>query len=873
MIAWAARRPSVVWALAAGVVFAGAVAFTKLPLATKTEVDLPRIMVSASWPGASPELTETYITSPIEGAIQGVRGVRKTKSTSNDRGATIEVELDPATDVTMARLAILERMETLRRDLPDQARGTVQVSNWVPEDLDEQPLMQVSVIGSYTPGALTKIAEDRIRPRLESIDGISGVRLNGRAENGVAVKYDATRLRQLGIPPTALTTALSEARVVRGLGVSNDGNTERVVMLRDQPGAIEDLGRVQVRASGNRVFALSELATIRPEEDSRGFFYRLNGRTAVSFVLERQAGADAIKTAARVRDVIDEIRGTLPPSVALRIDSDQSVDLSRELRNLMLRGGIAFGAVLLVLMLTLRSIGGSFQVIGSATFAIAGTALSLYLLKIPANLLTLAGLAMGIGILVQNGLVVVERLRHAPDTADGKAAAGRRIAPAVVGSTLTTTVVLFPFLYLQGNARAAFVPFASAFILALVWSVFAALVLIPAVGRGGAGDFHGWPRLARGYDWMVRRLMRWRYATITLTVVVLVVLGWGFQKKVPKSSWGVGGWWGGSRTTVSANVSFPRGSDPEQVDRLISELEQVSVGRPGVALVRANGRPDGGGLVVEFTPEASGGEAPWLISDELTQRAVLVGGAKSVSVSKPEGPGFYNSSGGGGSVSKRVKILGYSFEGVRALATNLQERLDRIPRVREVNINAGSFWGAERSVSVALTPDRIKLAQLGVTATDFGNSVAREVQGASGSQRLEIGDDEFNIALRSAGANQRQLRDLSDAFVTNASDAPIRVGDVATVSELEGLATIEREDQQYIRILSPTTFAGRRSSPTGRTRRSWHRSRCPRATRWRTTMAAGHPTRARRDSISSSWRVWCWCCSPSRWCSTRCGRR
>ena len=802
MIRWAAGRPSVVWALAAGLVLAGGVAFSKLPLATKTEVDLPRISVSASWPGASPELTESYITSPIEAAIQGVRGVRKTSSRSNDRGASITVELDPTTDVTMARLAILERMETLRADLPDNARGTVRVSNWVPEDLDEQPLLQLSVVGSYTPGALTRIAEDRVQPRLESVEGVSGVSLNGRADNGVAVTYDATRLRQLGIPATALTTALNEARVVRGLGVSNNGSTERTVLLRDQPHAIEDLGRVQVRASGNRVFALSELATIRPEEDSRGFFYRINGHTAVSFSLERQAGADAIKTAARARAVIAELRQSLPPGVTLRIDRDQSIDLARELKDLLIRGVIAFTAVLVVLVLTLRSVPGGLQVIGSAAVAIAGTALSLYLLDIPANLLTLAGLAMGIGILVQNGLVVVERLRHVTDSSDAKASAARRILPAVVGSTLTTAVVLFPFLYLQGNARAAFVPCASAFSLALAWSVFAAMIMLPAVAKGGGGDFRGWPWLARAYDAVVRRLMRWRYATMVFTLGAIVFLAWGFKEKVPKSNWGFGGWWGGSRTTVSANVTFPRGSDPEQVDRMIRELEQVAVGRDGVALVRASGRPDGGGLVVEFTPEAGKGEPPWIISDELTQRAVLIGGATNVHVSKPEGPGYNGGSGGSSSISKRVKILGYSFEGVRQLALNLQQRLERIPRVREVNINAGSFWGSEKAVSVALTPDRIKLGQIGATAADFGNSVAREVQGASGSQRLEIGDDEYNVALRSAGANQRQLLQLSDAFVSNESNAPVRIGDVASVSEVEGLATIEREDQQYIRILT-----------------------------------------------------------------------
>src|SRR5690606_22313531 len=150
-------------------------------------------------------------------------------------------------------------------------------------------------------------------------------------------------------------------------------------------------------------------------------------------------------------------------------------------------------------------------------------ALGLYLLKIPANLLTLAGLAMGIGILVQNGLVVVERLRNVDDTPDARATAGARIAPAVIGATLTTAVVLFPFLFLQGNARAAFMPFAAAFALGLFWSVGTALVLIPAVGRGAAAR-GGWPRLARGYHVVARKILRWRFATIALTAIMVGVL-------------------------------------------------------------------------------------------------------------------------------------------------------------------------------------------------------------------------------------------------------------------------------------------------------------------------------------------------------------
>ena len=198
MIHWAAHRPAVVLALAAGIVVSGGVAFSKLPLATKSTVEFPKLTISSGWYGASPELIETYLTSPIERAVQGVRGVRKTKSTSMQHSSTVTVELDPKADVTMARLAIVERMEALKPDFP-RAAVPPHVSNYVPEDLTEQQLLEINVVGPYTPGALAKIVNDRLVPRLSSVPGISSVKLNGGADNGITVSYDPTLLHQLNL--------------------------------------------------------------------------------------------------------------------------------------------------------------------------------------------------------------------------------------------------------------------------------------------------------------------------------------------------------------------------------------------------------------------------------------------------------------------------------------------------------------------------------------------------------------------------------------------------------------------------------------------------------------------------------------------------
>lgn len=795
MIRWSADRPAVAWAAAVALVLAGAVAFTRLPLATRTTVELPRLRVQTTWPGASAELIEAYLTAPIESAVQPVRGVRRTTSESGERGSLITVELDPAADIGLVRLALLERLELLRPDLPVGVAPPA-VSNAVPEELNERPLLEYTLSGPYTPGALTTILDERVRPRLATVAGVSGVESFGIAETGVSVTYDPARLRQLGVLPDALALAVRDARQVEALGTDQRGTRERPVVLRDQPTTLEDLARLPVRAPSGRVFRLGEIADIRREEDTRGRFNRFNGQTAVSLSVSRLAGADAIQSAARVRAAVRQLQPRLPPGLRFHVEWDESTSLARELRELLFRGALAFLAVTLVLAAVLRSIRAVGLVMGSAAVAIAGTALSLYLLRIPANLLTLAGLGMGIGVLVQNGLIVVERLRGIPDRAADRAAAGRRILPAVGGATLTTAVVLFPFLYLQGNARAAFVPFAAAFALALGWSVLASVVMIPAMGAGHGLAARGWPRMRRWYAAGLLHLLRWRWAALMVVALGLAVTAWGFTTRVDRLDFSLGG---APRTTLTVGVSFPRGSDPASLDRAMQEFEAVAVGREGVEQVRAQGFGSFARMTVLFTKDGARTQMPTLIQGELTQRATLVGGAQ-VSV-LGQGSGFAAGASSGGT-AYRIKLLGYSFGGVERLAMDLQRRLEAIPRVRNVNINAGAFWGAERAVSVILEPDRAALARANLTATDLARAIARDVRGPQGGIRLTLGEEEVLVSLKARGARERSLDELQDGLVPNPSAAPVRMRDLALASEREGLSTISREDQQYVRIVS-----------------------------------------------------------------------
>ncbi|MEO7965077.1 MAG: efflux RND transporter permease subunit, partial [Gemmatimonadaceae bacterium] len=653
MIRAAVSRPAVVWAAALTLLLAGAMAFIRLPLATKTNVELPRLTIAAGWTGASAELTEMYLTSPIEAAVQGIRGVRKTKSESNQDAANITVELEANADVQIARLAILERLELLRPDFPAGVTPPT-VSNFVPAELSEDPLLRLIISGPYTSGALQKIADEQVEPRLSAVPGVGNISVRGGTTAGVSVTYDPSLLRQLGISPVSLSTALAGARAVASLGKEQRGTNERPVVLRDQPSAVEDLAKLPIIGRGGQRFSLGELASVRPEEDTRGQFFRISGQPAIALEVSRLAGADAIQTSAAVRAAMVDVQRRLPIAVKLETAYDDSVELAKELKDLVTRGAIAFVLVLVVLSVFLRDWRGTGLVMLSAAVSVAGTALVLYVFEIPANLLTLAGLAMGIGILVQDGLVVMERLGTVADTDDARAAASARIAPAVIGATLTTVVVLIPFLYLQGDARAAFTPFASAFTIALAWSMISSLVMIPALARGHRVHEATFPRARRFYARTAIALIRWRWVTLASTIVALGVLTWGFVVKVPRASFSG---FRDERTVLQGFINFPRGSDPSTLDASMRQLEEIAVRAPGVERVSAQSFGTGAaGMQVVFSRAAEYSSLPQELEERLTQRAIFIGGA-SVSI-RGSGPGFSSGMGATSSATFRVRILG-----------------------------------------------------------------------------------------------------------------------------------------------------------------------------------------------------------------------
>jgi multidrug efflux pump subunit AcrB len=342
-------------------------------------------------------------------------------------------------------------------------------------------------------------------------------------------------------------------------------------------------------------------------------------------------------------------------------------------------------------------------------------------------------------------------------------------------------------------------PFAAAFVMALGWSVLASVVMIPALAAGHRIHETSWRRSRRLYARMVFPLIRFRWITIGLTTIMLAALTWVFIKKVPRFAFGGFGF--GQRTYLIASIGFPRGSDPVTLDQAVRELEALAIGQTGVEQIRAQTRGGGSAFMqVLFTREHELTAIPLEMEERLTQRAVFIGGA-SVNV-RGQGPGFSSGYGSSSMASFRIRVMGYSFSGVEQMAMDLKERLERIPRVRNVDISSASGLRQEKATGVAIEPDRAALARFGLTSADFAAAVAREMRGQVGAQLLEIGGDEIPVSVKSIGANNRSLDELREALLATPDGGAVPIGAVSMVSERDLLSAIDREDQQYMRTVA-----------------------------------------------------------------------
>ena len=824
MIKTSIRRPVAVTMAYLAVALLGVAAWRNIPVELLPERDLPKLTVRAYWRGASAEVAEAFLTSPLEGEIQQVKGVEKISSNTTERNgvasAVISAEFARETDMDFVRLELSERLAVLEENLPEAVYG-LQVEPYIPDEFERQNVqfLRYTVTGPYTLEALRAHVDDVIKPEILQVEGVAEVEVMGGRDRLVEIELDDEKMRSLGVDLATVRRRINELEYVSEAGQVQRRGILRTLAIRQRAASVQDIEQVPVVTDRGRIVRLREIAVIHDTYEQPFSYYRIDGMPAVAFMVIKENATNTIKVADAVKDRIAGIDDMNPPGVRVILDADESKEIRRQLSDLKERAIISAIVIFAVLLLFLQSFRSAAIIFATIGFSILIALNLIYFAGNTLNVLTLMGLAMGFGLIVDNAIVVLENIFRRWRSGDDPARAAKEGAQGVVlpilAATLTTLIVFIPFVYLQGELRVYYVPLALVVGMSLLASLFVAFTFIPALAskvltgshRRGEGEGEGSnatlpqrrPVYERFYAGLLGFTTRFPWVTIVLALSLFGGSYYLFDKYVNR-----GILWGGffgQDTRILISIRQPRGAELERTDELTRFFENRLRTMPEIKEFVTRVSPEAAQINITFPGDIENTQIPVAIKEQLVAYSHSFGGA-DVRV-YGYGPSFYG--GGAGPPNYSIKILGYNYEKVRDIARDLQRRLERFSRVRDVDINAAPFsffGGGEKAVEYAVKLNREQLALHGLTARNVVAQINAAVGGQTSRSPFRVAGEEVDYELKLRGYSEFSVSDLRDLLLQVPGEGEgVRLDEVAHIEEREILNLIKREDQQYQRLV------------------------------------------------------------------------
>ena len=811
------RRP--VFAAVAAIVLCviGAAAFFFLPVRELPDVDPPIVSVNTSYAGASAEVIESRITEPIEQRIAGIQGVERINSTSRDGRSSVRIEFSLDRDIDSAANDVRDRISRVLGNLPDQA-DPPEVAK---ADTDSQPIMILFLRSSEMNRlALTDYADRYLLDRLATVPGVAQVQIYGEQRYSMRIWLDPAALAARGLTVTDVESALTSQNVELPAGALDSGEKNYTVRVARNYALADDFRQLPIGARGGSaapasgalqgqtayVTRLGDIARVEeaPEEERR--LFRGNGLDQIGLAVTRQAQSNDLAISEGVRELLEQIRPSLPEGTELVVGSDNSVFTAHAIDEVWITIGIAMALVALVNFIFLGTLRAAFIPSIVAPICLLSTFIVLAPLGFSLNLLTLLALVLAIGLVVDDAIVVTENIQRRIDHGEPPLVAAERGARQVFFAVVATTVVLLavfaPLLFLPGYVGRLFVELAAAIAAAVAFSSFLALSLSPMLASKIL-------RPATGSGWVARRVDRamdalknsyrdsltmllGRKAAVggVVGLIVLVAAGAGAMflnlpsELVPPED----------RGRIVGRVQGPEGAGFDYTRRIMLGLEPIleeyrQSGEVESYLISAPGFGGGSfnsGNAVLTLKDWSERSRP---ADEIAQE--LNGKLRSqtdaqVNVSVP---GAFQR-GGGNSNSIEMVLTGAEYEDMFEWVQPILAAAQRNPGFSRPRLD---YEPNAPRLLVDVDPQRA--AALGVSSQEIG----RTLQTMFGSRRATTyirGGQEYDVILQTDLERRRSVADLEALYVSTGAGQLVPLSSVVTTQTSGDTPDRRRLDRQ-----------------------------------------------------------------------------
>lgn len=769
-----------------------------IPLELAPQEEFPRVDITASWPGASPEVMQTQVTSVLEEAVLSVRGIRKLSSTSHIGSCRLTVEFDTRVNLEFANLALREAIGRVLPDLPYGVKPVVEP--YIPDDFRVRPFLTYTISGNYPLQTLREIVKDRLEIGLGSVDGVSRVEVSGGSDLNVRLTLDQKKLRDLGLHPYMIIQRLLQALQVYPSARVQKDREEYLLRVAMAPTDLKDLGELIVRHQGPVPIRIKDVAEVSLEYAEIFHLNRINGQPTIMLRMLKEKGKNTLKVASQAKARLEQVKKNLPPDLIFRVVDDESQEILDNLRHLYLLAAVITLLIFLMIFIIIRKLSPSLLILSSVIFSAVISFNFIYLFKISLNMLTLGALALGFGIFVDNSIVVFEnilRLRESGLAPKQAAVEGtRQVLTPVLASTLTTIGVFFCFPFFQGRLRIYYLPLGIVMSLALATSLLVSFSLIPALSPRllHPGKRKQKNRVFSAFEKILRFSLK--HPIEILLVIGLITFG---SYRLFKKNVTVGEffrWY--SRDQLNVSLTMPAGTRIEATDELVRQFEEKALAYPCEKQVNSQVLSERGILTITFPPQVELSAHPYILKDELIRLATNFAGV-SIGVSGFDPQGYYSSMSAGRYLDSYIRIYGYNLKKLQDIAADLETRLRRNPRVGEIKSITGQYyWGDVTSTEYILRIKEEALARYNLDPNYVFSHLQSLVRGTFGLRLQAViqGKERF-IEIKFPEAENQELNRLLETLLVSPGGEQLQVGDLLAVEEKEIPGSIYRENQQF----------------------------------------------------------------------------
>lgn len=781
------------------IVIFGIMGFTSLPLALMPDIELPMAVVYTTYSDAGPQEVENMVTKTIESACASVSGMDEIQSLSSEGSSMVMVTFANGTDMDEAMVDLRDRIDRVKGFLPEDADTPTTMTI----NVDSLPVVTIGLKGTDL-AALQTIAQDDIQPALERIDGVASVDIAGGYENEIAVDTDADRLAGYNLSVSYIAQILGAENVALPAGTVQSGAQSFSVRTDGEYQSVQDIENTLVPLPTGGSVRLGEIADVALKPQEQTAIAKIGGEPCITISVNKQSDTNTLQVAERTKDALDELTAQMP-TLDWMILSDQSEMIHMTVNSVV--QNIVFGVLLaaIVLFVFLRDLGATAVISLSMPICIISVFLIMQVTDITMNMMSLGGIAMGVGMIVDNSIVVLENIFHY--RADGCERAQsciegtKEVALSISASTLTTVAVFLPIGLSGGLSGMMFREFCITICSLLLASLIIALTLVPLLcymllDRGGK---HQLRTPDTGHDIADRPVMRKYKALlehfithrkkavlisggmIALFLVSIAVAG---VELMPQMDEGV----------VAVSVEMPVGSELSDVaamsDRVVAvaleqvpEIESIYYSTGGSSMSTTS-TADMASVTINLVEKGKRDRTAQQVADALRAPLQDLAGAE---ITVEASGSMDMSSMTGDAIS--VTLRGNDYDVLTDAANRLTEQLAALPGAIDVASSASA-----QVPEVDITLNRANASRFGLNAATIGQAVRGELSGQTATQ-LKVNGEEITVSVRGDSRAEGSLDALKSVMIPTQTGGSVPLSLVADVNIVLAPQSINRLNQ------------------------------------------------------------------------------